>query len=75
MARCVVELEPMPGDRRPDAVRLRQALKYLGRVCRLRCVGIRSETSSNEKRAAVNVPAKDSGVPAVNGDTDATTRT
>ena len=71
MARYVVELEPMPGDGRPDAVRLRQALKYLGRVCRLRCVGIRPETSAIEKRAAVNVPAKDSGVPALKGNNNA----
>jgi hypothetical protein len=73
VARYLIEVEPMPGDGRPDAVRLRQALKYLGRVCRLRCVGIRSETSSNEKRAAVIVPTEDSGVPAVNGDASGTT--
>ena len=70
MARYVDELEPILGDGRPDAVRLRQALKYLGRVCRLRCTGIRPETSSIEKRAAVNVPAEDSCVPVQKGITD-----
>ena len=64
MARYELILESVPGDGRPDAVRLKQALKYLGRACRLRCVGIRPETSANEKRAAVNVPTEDSGVPA-----------
>ena len=74
MARYVVELEPMPGDGRPDAVRLKQALKYLGRACRLRCVGIRSEEPIKENQAAAS--GQDVGCPKTKEDTDdSTTRT
>lgn len=72
MARYTLILEPIPGDGRPDAVRLKQALKYLGRACRLRCVGIRPETSANEKQAAF--PSKENGCPEEFGDTDDTSQ-
>ena len=49
MARYTLIVEPLPGDDRPDAVRLRQALKFLRR---LRCIGIRPHEPTNEKQAA-----------------------
>lgn len=52
MPRYILTLQPMPGDSRPDAVRLRNALKYLGRVCRLQCVGIRPEDSTYKRETA-----------------------
>ena len=50
MTRYVIVLQPEPGDSRPVTVRLRQALKLLLRVCRLRCVAIRPEHHQNERK-------------------------
>lgn len=72
MARYVIVLQPESGDSRPDAVRLRQALKYLGRACRLRCVEVRPEQLTNENQAAV--PAKETGCPRNTGVQNDTTK-
>lgn len=42
--RYTITVAPMPEARhRPVAVRLRQALRYLGRTCGLRCVSVERE--------------------------------
>lgn len=56
-------VERIPGNVRPDAVRLKQAqLKSLGADAGC-FVGIRFEASTNKKRAAVNVPARTQACP------------
>jgi len=49
VARYVIVLRPKLGESRPVTVRLRQALKLLLRVCRLRRAAIEPEHHPNEK--------------------------
>lgn len=53
MERWLLELQADSGGDVPPEIRLRRLLKFAGRVCRLKCVGIRPATTTNENGVAV----------------------
>ena len=68
MGRWLLELQADSGGEMPPEARLRRLLKFAGRACRLKCVGIRPAQAPNENGATV--PAKEQGRPVANGVTN-----
>lgn len=64
MSRWLLELQADSGGDVPPEIRLRRLLKFAGRACRLKCVGIRPADLHNKNGATV--PAKEQGRPTLN---------